>query len=78
MLLMYVGYVVLMYYNRRLYKKLTGKELVSAGEMEDTEEENETANGTAETAANGNGENGEYHRPPTSPNKQYARRTSFR
>ncbi len=39
LLCMYFGYVVLMYYNRRLYKKLTGKELVLAGEEEEEEEE---------------------------------------
>ena len=39
LLVMYGGYVVLMYYNRRLYTKLTGKELVLAGE-EKGEEEN--------------------------------------
>ena len=37
LLLMYVGYVLLMWYNRRLYKKLTGKELVLAGEEVDGE-----------------------------------------
>lgn len=41
LLAMYVGYVVLMYFNRRLYKKLTGKELVLGGESEDTAAENE-------------------------------------
>mmetsp|Transcript_40184 Transcript_40184/g.73567 ORF Transcript_40184/g.73567 Transcript_40184/m.73567 type:complete len:811 (-) Transcript_40184:339-2771(-) len=61
LLCMYLGYVLLMYYNRKLYTKLTGKELVLAGESEDTapEEENETtANGAvAQTAvsATGNG-----------------------
>lgn len=46
LLAMYVGYVVLMYFNRRLYKKLTGKELVLGGEDEE---------GGEESAANGNG-----------------------
>lgn len=35
---MYVGYVVLMSYNRRLYTMLTGKVLVLAGEEEDNDE----------------------------------------
>lgn len=39
LLCMYVGYVVLMYYNRRLYTKLTGKELVLAGEEGEEEED---------------------------------------
>mmetsp|Transcript_13247 Transcript_13247/g.30123 ORF Transcript_13247/g.30123 Transcript_13247/m.30123 type:complete len:856 (+) Transcript_13247:238-2805(+) len=34
LLCMYFGYVTLMYYNRQLYKKLTGKELVLPGEEE--------------------------------------------
>lgn len=54
LLLMYVGYVLLMWYNRRLYKKLTGKELVLAGEEVDGEggggedgvEENDGADNT--------------------------------
>jgi positive regulator of sigma E activity len=56
LLLMYVGYVLLMWYNRRLYKKLTGKELVLAGEEvdgegggEDVVEENDGAD--SKTAA---------------------------
>lgn len=56
LLLMYVGYVLLMWYNRRLYKKLTGKELVLAGEEVDGEgggevgvEENDVAD--SKTAA---------------------------
>lgn len=59
LLLMYVGYVLLMWYNRRLYKKLTGKELVLAGEEVDGEgggedgvEENDGAdNKTAATVS---------------------------
>ena len=31
---MYIGYVALMYFNQTLYKKMTGKELVLAGESE--------------------------------------------
>jgi len=37
LLIMYLGYVLLMWYNRRLYKKLTGKELVLGGEEEEEE-----------------------------------------
>eukprot|EP00584_Thalassiosira_punctigera_P007829 CAMPEP_0172533936 /NCGR_PEP_ID=MMETSP1067-20121228/6479_1 /TAXON_ID=265564 ORGANISM="Thalassiosira punctigera, Strain Tpunct2005C2" /NCGR_SAMPLE_ID=MMETSP1067 /ASSEMBLY_ACC=CAM_ASM_000444 /LENGTH=795 /DNA_ID=CAMNT_0013318657 /DNA_START=411 /DNA_END=2798 /DNA_ORIENTATION=+ len=63
---MYFGYVGLMYFNRKLYKKLTGKELVLPGESEDTaqeeEEETATTNGaaaaeTAAAATNGNSNN---------------------
>eukprot|EP00986_Skeletonema_menzelii_P003114 scaffold911_cov138-Skeletonema_menzelii.AAC.14 len=39
LLVMYFGYVLLMWYNRRLYRKLTGKELVLAGEEVEEEEE---------------------------------------
>eukprot|EP00581_Thalassiosira_minuscula_P007373 CAMPEP_0183703928 /NCGR_PEP_ID=MMETSP0737-20130205/1464_1 /TAXON_ID=385413 /ORGANISM="Thalassiosira miniscula, Strain CCMP1093" /LENGTH=806 /DNA_ID=CAMNT_0025930733 /DNA_START=258 /DNA_END=2675 /DNA_ORIENTATION=- len=68
---MYIGYVILMYYNRKLYKKLTGKELVLAGESEDTEDENETTTNGGETvlSTSGNGNavaNGELHGPPSS------------
>mmetsp|Transcript_26944 Transcript_26944/g.39403 ORF Transcript_26944/g.39403 Transcript_26944/m.39403 type:complete len:911 (+) Transcript_26944:220-2952(+) len=38
LLVLYLGYVLLMFYNRRLYKKLTGKELVLGGEEEEEEE----------------------------------------
>ncbi|KAL9180364.1 hypothetical protein ACHAXT_008334 [Thalassiosira profunda] len=69
LLLMYVGYVTLMYFNRKLYKRLTGKELILAGEeSEETADESEetaaetTTNGAAaeegaaeEAAENGNG-----------------------
>eukprot|EP00584_Thalassiosira_punctigera_P006801 CAMPEP_0172541744 /NCGR_PEP_ID=MMETSP1067-20121228/12506_1 /TAXON_ID=265564 ORGANISM="Thalassiosira punctigera, Strain Tpunct2005C2" /NCGR_SAMPLE_ID=MMETSP1067 /ASSEMBLY_ACC=CAM_ASM_000444 /LENGTH=651 /DNA_ID=CAMNT_0013327847 /DNA_START=163 /DNA_END=2115 /DNA_ORIENTATION=+ len=44
LLVMYLGYVVLMYFNRKLYQQLTGKELVLPGEGDDdtgTEENNE-------------------------------------
>eukprot|EP00585_Thalassiosira_rotula_P011154 CAMPEP_0196159006 /NCGR_PEP_ID=MMETSP0910-20130528/46103_1 /TAXON_ID=49265 /ORGANISM="Thalassiosira rotula, Strain GSO102" /LENGTH=794 /DNA_ID=CAMNT_0041423919 /DNA_START=913 /DNA_END=3297 /DNA_ORIENTATION=+ len=34
LLVMYFGYVLLMYYNRKLYTKLTGKELVLPGESD--------------------------------------------
>jgi K+-dependent Na+/Ca+ exchanger-like protein len=60
LLLMYVGYVLLMWYNRRLYKKLTGKELVLAGEEVDgeggggedgVEEDDGADNKTAATAS---------------------------
>ena len=44
LLIMYLGYVLLMFYNRRLYKKLTGKELVLGGE----EEEEENSGGEVE------------------------------
>ena len=46
LLCMYFGYVTLMYYNRQLYKKITGKTLVLPGEEE--EEEEEETGGTAE------------------------------
>jgi len=39
--LMYIGYVVLMRYNRALYTKITGKELVLAGEEEAQEHTSE-------------------------------------
>lgn len=42
LLCMYVGYVVLMYYNRRLYKRLTGKELVLPGEEVEEEVEEDS------------------------------------
>lgn len=66
LLCMYFGYVVLMYYNRRLYKKLTGKELVLAGEEDDEDSgvaEEEAAavaaaasdnDATADVTSNGN------------------------
>lgn len=51
LLLMYVGYVVLMYYNRKLYKRITGRELVLGGESEETadeaDEDETTTNGGA-------------------------------
>lgn len=65
LLAMYVGYVVLMYYNRDLYKKITGKELVLGGEEgEETdgaedEEVRENGNGVAGNGSPaGGGENG--------------------
>lgn len=56
LLLLYVGYVTLMFFNRRLYKKLTGKELVLASEeSEETAPEEDggesTENGNGVTAA---------------------------
>jgi len=51
LLAMYFGYVLLMYFNRRLYTKLTGKELVLPGESDDettTEEEGPAASSTPE------------------------------
>eukprot|EP00566_Odontella_aurita_P005048 CAMPEP_0113533902 /NCGR_PEP_ID=MMETSP0015_2-20120614/4871_1 /TAXON_ID=2838 /ORGANISM="Odontella" /LENGTH=622 /DNA_ID=CAMNT_0000433023 /DNA_START=356 /DNA_END=2221 /DNA_ORIENTATION=+ /assembly_acc=CAM_ASM_000160 len=66
--LMYIGYVVIMYFNKKIYKKLTGKEL------EDSEEED---NGTGEGPfrdENGDAENGHTNggteRAPSLPEKQ--------
>jgi len=62
LLLMYVGYVVLMYFNRAIYTALTGKVLVLASEETATEDEDvgTTANGAAATAVavGGSAENG--------------------
>jgi Ca2+/Na+ antiporter len=44
---MYIGYVVLMYYNRKLYTLLTGKVLVLSGEEPPETEEEGDENGTA-------------------------------
>ena len=82
LLSMYVGYVILMYWNRKLYTKLTGKELVLAGEEEPEGVVEMTTNGAssdsaaaATATANGNnadgekkknGENGETHSGPPS------------
>jgi len=50
---MYLGYVILMYYNQALHKKLTGKALVSAGESnDDTGPEGEVDVMSAEMATN--------------------------
>ena len=43
LLAMYFGYVALMYYNRKIYKKITGKELVLPGEDEGEAETGGTA-----------------------------------
>lgn len=56
LLLMYVGYVVLMGYNRRLYKKLTGKELALAGEGTEEEEKDENNGEAMELEGEGVGE----------------------
>mmetsp|Transcript_833 Transcript_833/g.1829 ORF Transcript_833/g.1829 Transcript_833/m.1829 type:complete len:780 (-) Transcript_833:456-2795(-) len=73
LLVMYFGYVLLMYYNRKLYTKLTGKELVLPGESEDTQEEEGTAatNGMAIVVHNGNSvaATGGGGGPPNSPKK---------
>jgi len=76
LLAMYFGYVLLMYYNRKLYTKLTGKELVLPGESEDTQEEEETTatNGVAMVVQNGNSGaatagGGAGQSPPNSPKK---------
>lgn len=73
---LYVGYVLLMYFNRKLYKRITGKELVLPGEEEEAAaEDGEGAEEGGGGAANENGaakengvadENGaakEHHRP---------------
>jgi len=46
LLSMYVGYVTLMYFNRKLYTMLTGKDLVLPGESEDTAPEESVATPT--------------------------------
>jgi len=76
LLSMYFGYVLLMYYNRKLYTKLTGKELVLPGESEDTHEEEATtaSNGVAVLVRNGNSGaatagGGAGQSPPNSPKK---------
>jgi K+-dependent Na+/Ca+ exchanger-like protein len=51
--IMYLGYIVIMYFNRDLYKYLTGKELVMPEEREEEEEEEE----------NGEETNGDMERP---------------
>ena len=48
LLIMYFGYVLLMWYNRRLYTKLTGKELVLAGDMVDEDNDNNGDGGGGE------------------------------
>lgn len=35
LLVMYLGYVIIMYFNRKIYRRLTGKELVLGGEEEE-------------------------------------------
>ncbi|KAL7538612.1 hypothetical protein ACHAWF_006151 [Thalassiosira exigua] len=49
---MYLGYVAFMYYNRKIYKKLTGKELHLPGEDDEEEEMAQVGevNGAAEAA----------------------------
>ena len=76
LLAMYVGYVVLMYFNRRLYKKLTGKELELGGEDEEGGEESAEANGNgtvaavpkAETELNGSALTADSSAPPKEEN----------
>eukprot|EP00571_Detonula_confervacea_P011473 CAMPEP_0172303976 /NCGR_PEP_ID=MMETSP1058-20130122/5441_1 /TAXON_ID=83371 /ORGANISM="Detonula confervacea, Strain CCMP 353" /LENGTH=743 /DNA_ID=CAMNT_0013015015 /DNA_START=370 /DNA_END=2598 /DNA_ORIENTATION=+ len=83
LLLMYVGYVVLMYFNRKIYTKLTGKELVLGSEQAAMDELAETTTNGSATAAvatggaaeNGHGptdatatENGVNHSPSSSDN----------
>ena len=59
LLAMYVGYVVLMAYNRELYTFLTGKTLVLAGEQENDNDNASTTQNNSDTlvdaASNGNG-----------------------
>lgn len=59
---MYVGYVIVMKYNRALYKKLTGKELVSGDDSSDAFEENARDNGDG-TALDAEHHNASPHSP---------------
>lgn len=65
LLVMYLGYVLLMYHNRAIYTKLTGKELVLASEEPRVTEEDEITmpNGSATTAVAAGGAAGNGHGP---------------
>ncbi|KAL3777730.1 hypothetical protein HJC23_005363 [Cyclotella cryptica] len=56
---MYVGYVVIMKYNRRLYKRITGKELVLGSEQEEEEVAGSSSENTEENVHPAAVENGE-------------------
>jgi len=62
---MYLGYILLMAYNRDIYKALTGKELVMPEDEEDNDVATEPENGNAEAEQSRRSTHSESNTPPT-------------